>query len=197
MRISPLSDVLGAEITGLRSNSTIKRSDDLMIKQALLDHHVIVIRDQRLTPAEQVQFSNRFGILEVPANIQHTTQESEHVMILSNEIRPDGTAVGVVDGGDFWHSDSSHIKVPSKITILQSVKNPVHGGDTEFCNMQAVYKALPDELIQQIDGKYGIHHVSKVRNKRVTISPERPGARDFYEKQSKERPEVVQPLVIY
>ena len=196
MRISPLSDVLGAEITGLDLTRPIKKSDEHMIKQALLDHHVIVIRDQRLTPVEQVQFSDRFGTLELPANIQHTTQESDHVMILSNEIRPDGTAVGVVDGGDFWHSDSSHIRVPSKITILQSVKNPVRGGDTEFCNMQAVYRALPDELKQQIDGKYGIHHVSKVRNKRVTISPDRPGAKDFYEKQSKERPEVIQPLVL-
>jgi len=196
MQIKKLSDVLGAEITAIDLSQPISDADEAAIKQALLDHHVLVIRDQHLAPDDQVDFSARFGALEIPANVQHTTEESRHVMILSNEIRPDGTAVGVVDGGDFWHSDSSHIEIPSKITILQSVRNPERGGDTEFCNMHAVYDALPDDLKQKIAGKLGIHHVSKVRNKRVTISPDRPGAKAFYEQQAKERPDVVQPLVL-
>ncbi len=196
MQIRPLSDVLGAEIIGIDLRKNLAASEQAEIKQSLLDFHVLVIRDQTLNPQEQVAFSRIFGSLEIPANVGHTTEESEHVMILSNEIRPDGSAVGVVDGGDFWHSDSSHIRIPSKITILQSVKNPDRGGDTEFCNMHAVYNSLPDGLKGKIDGKLGIHHVSKVRNKRVTISPDRPGARDFYEKQARERPAVLQPLVL-
>lgn len=196
MQINKLSDILGAEITGVDLSRPMDEPTTDAVRQALLDHQVLIIRDQTLTPDQQVAFSQNFGTLEVPANAQHTTEETELVMILSNEIRPDGTAVGVVDGGDFWHSDSSHIAVPSKITILQSVKNPARGGDTEFCNMYAVYESLPDALKAKIHGKLGIHHVSKTRNKRVTISPDRPGAKDFYETQAKERPDVVQPLVL-
>lgn len=196
MKIKPVSDALGAEITGIDLAEPTDAETRAALRRALLDHLVLVIRDQTLTPAQQVAFSQGWGELEFPANIQHTTEESRHVMILSNEIRPDGTAVGVVDGGDFWHSDSSHIAVPSMITILQSVRNPARGGDTEFCNMYAVYEALPEDLKKRIEGRYGIHHVSKVKNKRVTISPGRPGAKDFYETQAKERPEVIQPLVL-
>ena len=196
MEVKPVSDVVGAEIIGVNLANSINDETKRVIRDALLEYQVLVIRNQNLTPEQQVIFSNLWGNLETPSNIEYTTKETAKVMILSNEIRPDGTAVGVVDGGDFWHSDSSHIEVPSMITILQSVKNPKRGGDTEFCNMYAVYEALPSELKHKIDGLYGIHHVSKVNNKRVIISPDRPGAKDFYEKQAKERPEIIQPLVL-
>lgn len=196
MKFSPVSEIVGAEVTGIDLSEPLDDDAVVTLRQALMDYQVLVIRDQILTPQQQVAFSEAWGDLETPANIEHTTEETPLVMILSNEIRPDGTAVGVVDGGDFWHSDSSHIAVPSMITILQSVKNPERGGDTEFCNMYAVYDALPDDLKRKIEGLYGIHHVSKTVNKRVTISPDRPGAKDFYETQAKERAEVIQPLVL-
>lgn len=196
MKVTPVSDIVGAEVTDIDLSQTLDADTRSALRQALVDHQLLVVRDQTLTPAQQVVFSETWGNPEIPANIQHTTEETPLVMILSNEIRPDGTAVGVVDGGDFWHSDSSHIPVPSMITILQSVKNPERGGDTEFCNMYAVYDALPDDLKQKIEGLYGIHHVSKTVNKRVTVSPDRPGAKDFYETQAKERAEVIQPLVL-
>ncbi|MDA0651915.1 MAG: TauD/TfdA family dioxygenase [Proteobacteria bacterium] len=196
MKVTPVSEILGAEVTGIDLSGTLGSETKAALREAFLTYQVLVIRDQTLSPAQQVAFSKIWGDLEIPANIQHTTEESQNVMILSNEIRPDGTAVGVVDGGDFWHSDSSHVAVPSMITILQSVRNPDRGGDTEFCNMYAVYAALPQDLKQKIEGQYGIHHVSKTVNKRVTISPDRPGAKDFYEAQAAARAQVIQPLVL-
>ena len=65
------------------------------------------------------------------------------VLVLSNDMK-DGKPVGLIDGGDFWHSDSSHRDTPSMATILYAVKNPRQGGDTEFANMYAAYDALPD-----------------------------------------------------
>ena len=196
MKVTPVSEIVGAEITGVHLSDPITEDTKQGLRQALLDHQVLVIRNQTLTPPQQVTFSAIWGDLETPSNIEYTTEETAKVMILSNEIRPDGTAVGVVDGGDFWHSDSSHIEIPSAITILQAVKNPDRGGDTEFCNMYAIYDALPNDFKQKIDGLFGIHHVSKVKNRRVTISPDRPGAKDFYENSAKAKPEVIQPLVL-
>jgi taurine dioxygenase len=82
------------------------------------------------------------------------------------------------------------------ITILQSLRQPAKGGDTEFCNMYAVFDALPEATKAKIGDFQGIHHVSKTKNKRVTISPSRPGAKDFYELQATTRHSVVQPLVL-
>ena len=196
INVTPVSDIMGAEITEINLANPIKEDLKVLLQKALLKYQVLVIREQNLTPDLQVKFSSIWGKLETPSNIEYTTKETSKVMILSNEINSDGSAVGVVDGGDFWHSDSSHIEIPSKVTILQSIKNPERGGDTEFCNMVAVYNSLPKTLKVKIENLYGIHHVSKVNNKRVTISPDRPGAKDFYDSQAKTRPAVLQPLVL-
>lgn len=194
MKVSPFANDFGAEITGIDLRDP---SDELAdaVWQALVDYHVIVVRDQDLSPLEQVSFSERFGELEWQENAQHAHPEHDKVLVLSNEIRADGTAVGVVDAGDFWHSDSSHHDRPVTATILMSIRNPEAGGDTEFADMHAILDALPAETRKKIEGRYGVHHVSKVLNPRVTISPSRPGAKDFYESQAKNRPQVLQPLI--
>jgi taurine dioxygenase len=81
------------------------------------------------------------------------------------------------------------------MTILHSIQNPAHGGDTEYCNMYQVYEALPQRLKSQIEGRTAWHHVSKSKNKRVAISSSRPDAQAFYEEQSRTLPEVAQPMV--
>ena len=106
----------------------------------------------------------------------------------------DGKLVGLIDGGDFWHSDSSHRDKPSMATILYAVKNPTKGGDTEFANMYAAYDTLPEDLKGRIAGLKGVHAVSKLKNKRVTVSARRPDGKDFYERQ-KSIPDQVWPLV--
>jgi len=194
MKINAFANDFGSEITGVDLRDP---SDELReaIHQAILAHQVIVVRDQKMSPLEQVSFTEHFGPMEWQENKQHSHPDHDKVLVLSNEIRPDGTAVGVVDAGDYWHSDSSHHEEPVMYTILQSITNPATGGDTDFCNMYAVYDALPDEIKAKIDGRYAIHHVSKKLNPRTNISPTRPGAEDFYEFQAKARPEVRQPLV--
>lgn len=194
MKINAFANDFGAEITGIDLRDPSKELADA-VWQAFLDHHVIVVRDQDMSPLEQVAFSERFGELEWQENAQYAHPEHDKVLILSNEMRPDGTAVGVVDAGDFWHSDSSHHERPVSATILMSIRNPSRGGDTEFANMHAILDALPAETRKKIEGRYGVHHVSKVLNPRVTISPSRPGAKDFYESQAKNRPQVLQPLI--
>lgn len=194
MEIKPFDNNFGAEILGVdlrHPNEDVTER----IYQAFLDYQVLVVREQKLEPLEQVAFSERYGELEWQENAKYAHPDHDKVLILSNEIRPDGTAVGVVDAGDFWHSDSSHHEKPVKVTILMSVATPSRGGATEFCDMYAVYKALPEETKRKICGRYGVHHVSKALNPRVTISTKRPGAKEFYEKQSRERPFVHQPLV--
>ena len=193
--VNRLSEIGAAEVVGLDCSKPLSPADLATLKQAFQDNPVLVIRDQSLTAKQQGVFSRQFGPLESQDQKNYTHPDDEDVLILSNEIRPDGTAVGIVDAGDFWHSDSSHHDEPCQATILYSVRNPARGGDTEFCNMYMVYEALPDDLKHQVEGRYAIHHVSKTRNRRVTISPDRPGAKDYYERRATETREVRQPLV--
>ena len=65
MNISAYPTALGAEVTGVTLSASC--DDDLiaMIKAALHEHLVLVIRDQDLSPGDQVAFSERFGDLVV------------------------------------------------------------------------------------------------------------------------------------
>jgi taurine dioxygenase len=192
MDVRRVSAAMGAEIVDVDLNDL---SDDAFgqIRDAFHAYQVIVIRGQSLTPAAQLDFSRRFGALEDQLNAHYTVPDYPEVLVLSNDMK-DGKPVGLIDGGDFWHSDSSHRDMPSMATILYAVKNPDQGGDTEFANMYAAYEALPLEMKTRIADLKGVHAVSKLKNKRVTVSPRRPDGKDFYERQ-KSLPDQIWPLV--
>jgi len=194
MKITPLPNRCGAEIVDI-DLARMTDGESEAIHQAYLDYQILVVRDQSLTPQQQFEFSTRFGPIEKQENNQFAHPDSDKVVILSNQINPDGSAVGVVDAGDYWHSDSSHHAVPVTLTILQSVVNPSVGGTTDFCNMYGAFAALTDEVKEKVTGRLGIHHVSKVLNPRVAISTNRPDAKAYYEKQVTSRDKVLQPLV--
>jgi taurine dioxygenase len=192
MEVRRLGAAMGAEILGANLNA-LDNAAFKAINGAFLAHHVIAVRGQHLSPAGQLAFSRRFGALEDQLNAHYTVPGYPEVLVLSNDMK-DGKPIGLIDGGDFWHSDSSHRDLPSLATILFAVKNPSQGGDTEFANMEAAYAALPEAMKARIAGLKGVHAVSKLKNKRVTVSPRRPDGKDFYEKQ-KSLPDQVWPLV--
>ena len=192
MNIVKLGAGLGAEITGV-DVTKLDAATFGTIRDAFHAHHVIVVRDQHLSPAAQIAFSEKFGALEDQLNAHYTVPDHPEVLVLSNDMK-DGKPTGLIDGGDFWHSDSSHRDCPSMATLLYAVKNPQAGGDTEFANMVAAYEALSPAMKTRVASLNGIHAVSKLKNKRVTVSPLRPDGRDFYERQ-KSVPDQIWPLV--
>lgn len=194
--VHPVSDTGAAEVIGLDCAQPFDAPTLTAIREAFLDAPILVFRDQRLEPHEQTAFSRQFGRIEGQRlRLNYTHPADPDVLILSNELGPDGQPVGVVDAGDFLHSDSSHQTEPVERTILYSVKNPSTGGETEFCNMYQVYDALPASIKRSIEGRNAVHHVSKTRNPRVAISPGRPGAKEFYEERSKDTADVSHPIV--
>jgi taurine dioxygenase len=181
MKVERIGEAAGGAITDI---DVKKLTDDEFrrLKRAFLDHHVLAIRDQVLSPADLVAFSRRLGPLEDQLNAKYTIPEFPDVLILSNDMK-DGKPIGLIDGGDYWHSDSSHREKPSTATILYSLKNPIEGGDTEFANMYLAYETLPEDMKHRITGRKAIHAVSKMKNKRVIISQRRPDWKDHYEQQ--------------
>ena len=192
MEVRKLGKALGGEVTGVDVRQ-LGEAEFQGIMHAFLEHQIIAIRDQKLTPAELVAFSERFGPLEDQLNARYTLPDFPEVLVLSNDIK-DGKPVGLIDGGDFWHSDSSHREKPSMATILYSLKNPKQGGDTNFASMYAAYEGLPPEWKRRIAGLKAVHAVSKLKNRRVKVSERRPDAKDHYEFQ-KGIPDQIWPMV--
>jgi taurine dioxygenase len=183
-----------AEVLGLECAQPLAHDDLAALKATFLRYPILAIRNQQLTPREQVVFSLQFGPVEETGNMRYAHPDESRVLVLSNELGPDGLPVGVVDAGDFLHSDLSPRPEPSTMTILQSVKHPSRGGDTEFVNMYNVYDALGDDLRREINGKFAWHHTSKLKNPRVAISGDRPDAEEYY-RSLETTPDTLQPVV--
>ena len=56
--IRPFSDAVGAEIVGLDLSRPINDQDFARIHRAHLDYHVVVFRDQRITPEQPVSYTH-------------------------------------------------------------------------------------------------------------------------------------------
>lgn len=154
--IRPFDAALGAEIVGLDLNRPLSAEDFRRIHRAHLDHHVVVFRDQRITPDQQIAFSRRFGPLQI--HVLHQFQLSNHpeILIVSNVLK-DGKPIGLGDAGHFWHSDLSYKEKPSLGSLLHAIELPPEGGDTLFANMHAAYEGLSDDLKQRVEGLAAEH----------------------------------------
>jgi taurine dioxygenase len=192
--IEQLSDQIGAKIQGIDLSSPLGDGDFDFIYQSLVEHKVIAFPGQSLSPEQHVAFSQRFGNCDVHSNNQYLLDGFPEILVLSNDLR-DGKPIGVVDAGVEWHSDLSWQLDPPLGSILHCLKTPKTGGNTGFINMAAVHRELPDHLKVMVADLEGIHCVSKLLNKRVTISENRVNAREFYAQQLEKHPPVQHPLV--
>lgn len=154
--VRPLDAALGAEVVGLDLNRPLSAEDFRRIHRAHLDHHVVVFRNQRITPDQQIAFSRRFGPLQI--HVLHQFQLSNHpeILIVSNVLK-DGKPIGLGDAGHFWHSDLSYKEKPSLGSLLHAIELPPEGGDTLFANMHAAYEGLSDDLKQRLEGLTAEH----------------------------------------
>ena len=155
--IVPFDAPLGAEIVGLDLTRPVDDAAFSRIHRAHLDHHVLVFRDQRISPSQQVAFSRRFGPLQIHVLRQFQLASNPEILIVSN-IREEGKPVGLGDAGQLWHSDLSYKERPSLGSMLHAQELPEEGGDTLFANMHLAWDTLPAELKRIVDGRKAEHN---------------------------------------
>lgn len=154
--IRPFSGAVGAEIIGLDLTRPVSAEDFTQIHRAHLDHHVLVFRDQRITPEQQISFSRRFGELQIHVLKQFLLTGHPEILIVSNIVE-DGRNVGLGDAGKFWHSDLSYKELPSLGSMLHAQELPSEGGDTLFADMHKAWDAVPEALRKAIAGRDAAH----------------------------------------
>jgi len=147
--VRPFDAPVGAEVVGLDISQPINDADFARIHRAHLDHHVVVFRDQRISPADHIAFSRRFGPLEIHVLHQFQLPQHPEILIVSN-IKKDGEPIGLGDAGVYWHSDISYKPQPSLGSLLHAQELPAEGGDTLFADQHLAWEALNPELQQRI-----------------------------------------------
>ncbi len=154
--IRPFDAPCGAEVIGLDLTRPVDDATFARVHRAHLDHHVLVFRDQRITPAQQVAFSRRFGPLQQHVLHQFALPGHPEVLVVSN-IKENGQPIGLGDAGHFWHSDLSYLERPSLGSMLHAQELPEEGGDTLFANQHLALDRLPAALRATIDGLRAEH----------------------------------------
>ena len=183
----PLSPAGGVEILGADLSQAVPASFAELIRQALVDHHVVVVRGQALSKQQQYDFTLNFGEIEDHV-ARHSDSRYEIVHSVTNLDR-DGNPTSALDtrGNYFWHTDKSYHAVPSLMTLLHAVELPPAGGDTQFANMVLAYRTLPEAMKQRIAGLRAIHSWAASRLAS--------GSRPATDAERAERPPVSHPIV--
>jgi alpha-ketoglutarate-dependent sulfate ester dioxygenase len=146
--VTRLAGNIGARLTGVDAGDQPSDAQVARIRQALLEHKVVFLRDQHLDYARQVAFAERLG----PVTLGHPTLSSP----------PDQPFLEEIDslkGGraNHWHTDVTFVDRPPAFTLLHAVVIPEVGGDTVWANTVTAYESLPAELRDLADRLRIVH----------------------------------------
>jgi taurine dioxygenase len=183
---------LGAEI-GVDLSLPMDDTTFRAVEAAFHDNIVVFFRGQTLSNARHIEFSHRFGELEVHIVKKYLLPGHPEVLLVSNIKNDAGELIGLADAGFTWHSDVSYRQFPSRCSLLYAKEVPqrdgVALGDTVFANCIAAYEALPRAIKTRLAGLKAIHRYSSRR--RVENSP-RP---KLTAAQIAETPDIAHPIV--
>jgi taurine dioxygenase len=150
--VRALGATLAAEIIGVDLSKPM--SDPLVgaLRRAFHQNMILLFRDQTLSPADQVEFTARFGPVEAhPLGSRRGLEEHPEILVLENRPGQPGAR------NDFWHSDISFAERPPMGSVLHAIETPAPHGDTMFCNMYAAYEELSSGLRRMLDPMTALH----------------------------------------
>lgn len=147
--VRPVAGSLGAEIGNVDINNL---SDDAFeeIYRAFVEHQVIMIRDQDLTPDAYLGFAKRWGDIKTTPYMEGLPSHPEILEILKTE-------TDTYAFGNGWHSDGIFSEIPPKATMLYALEIPQAGGDTIFSNLYAAYDTLSDGMKALLNDKKALN----------------------------------------
>lgn len=198
--VRPAPAPVGAEILGVDLSRTVGPAVFARILEAFEQHGVIVFRDQKLTPEQQIAFSRLFGELEDFVLNQYALPGHPEITLISN-VRQDGRNIGIVDAGNHWHSDSIYKATPSRCSLLYAREVPTEDGeplgDTLFVPTTGLYENLPPEKQAFLKDLKAVHWLSNIY-KVDAVKPRAAGApsRDpLTPEQLEKTPHAVHPVI--
>ena len=177
MQINQFAAPLGAEVADFDVRTLGAPGENLsdlwrQLNQAFCDHHVLVFRNQQLTPEEQMAFASHWGSL-----VRHPYSALEgypEIIELKNHGKRG-------DVNQHWHSDMTYNAEPPKLTMLYALETPQLGGATAFANQVLAYQELSSGMRGLLDELQAEHSAA--------------GLAALYKADPKEAPRATHPVV--
>lgn len=152
IEVSPLTPVIGAEVSGLDLSMELSDKQLDEVKRAFLAHHVLVFRDQTLSAEDHKRFAGHFGELR---RLPLADVDGGDPAVLEVSASKESRFVA----GEEWHTDGTADAEPSLGSMLYVTRIPEigYGGDTLFANMHLAYELLSPPMRTFLDGLTAIH----------------------------------------
>jgi alpha-ketoglutarate-dependent 2,4-dichlorophenoxyacetate dioxygenase len=170
MEIAPLGPGFAAELRGVMLAEIA--ADDAAYQRAraaLEEHSVLVFRDQDVTDEVQLDFSRRFGPLEITkvgslgtgTNLVILSTIDEH----GNVVPSDHRLALRNKANQLWHTDSTFKRVPAMASVLSARIIPARGGETEYVSTRIAWERLDPSLRRRLENSFAWHDYAHSRAK--------------------------------
>ena len=185
MKIQLLSEHIGAEISGIQLDN-LNEDAVAEIKEAWLEHKVLVFRDQEISTEAHIAFGKNFGDLEIHPFADNLEDHPEIIVLEAGGDSPRQNYNAAKD----WHIDVSFREKPPMGSILRGKVIPEKGGDTRFSNAAAAYENLDPEIKSRVDELSAVNDYTKMFGPSTRFNSE-----ESHEENIKEYPPVLHPVI--
>ena len=151
IRVNPTTGAIGADVEGL---DLTRLSDEgfVELRQALLAHKVIFIRDQALSVSDLERVTQHLGEF---GREPYVTCMDDHPHVVHVVKEADEKAPFVFGGA--WHTDWTFQERPPAFTLLYGQDIPSYGGDTCYANLALAYEWLSPGMQALLENLDAVH----------------------------------------
>ena len=185
MKTQLLSEHIGAEISGVQLDN-LDEAELAAIKQAWLDHKVLVFRNQQISTEAHIGFGKYFGELEIHPFADNLEEYPEIIVLEAGGDSPRQNYNAAKD----WHIDVSFREKPPMGSILRGKVIPETGGDTRFSNAAAAYDNLDPGVKSRVDDLFAVNDYTKMFGPTTRFNSE-----ESHQENIKDYPPVLHPVI--
>lgn len=154
--ITSTGGALGAIVTGLDVGRPVAPTVILQLKQALCEHHILILKHQSMTEAQLLRFSTYFGDVFTPPSevpvLGSIAGITPAVVTIANAAPEYGSSGALLHNSELLpHSDHQWTPCPSSGSLLYALEVPDRGGDTQWVNLIQAYEELDAAAKQEIE----------------------------------------------
>lgn len=150
IQVKPISGGVGVELANLDLSHDLSNSDFAVIRDAFIEHGLIFMHDQELTPEQHIAFAERWGEI----NVNRFFPRVDGYEQIANVVKEKDQITNIGGG---WHTDHSYDQIPAMGSILLARETPPIGGDTLFACMYKAYDSLSPGLKKTLEGMNAVH----------------------------------------
>ncbi len=144
--VKPMTVHIGAEVGGVDLSRPLTEEQISVIREALNTWKVIFFRNQPLSHEQHIAFGRQFGELTSGHIVFGNDAEYPEIYPVTKHRTASANRPAAARVWTDWHTDVTAAINPPFGSILRAVVVPPYGGDTQWTNMVAAYRALSPKM---------------------------------------------------